>query len=163
TISKREPADIFYDAECRFCAGTARRFERVLARRHFELVPLQVPDASARLGVRTDRLLDEMRLRLADGKVFGGAEAVAQIARHIWWAWPLWALSRLPGAMPRLRAAYAWFAHRRNCAGGVCERKSSAGLRPVDALPLVILPVLAVMFRTSLAPWVFMWSIAFAI
>jgi len=31
-----------------------------------------------------------MRLRLRDGRVFGGAAAVVEIARRIWWAWPLW-------------------------------------------------------------------------
>ena len=46
-------ASVFYDAECQFCVDAARRFERVLARRRFELVPLQVPGASAEFGVPT--------------------------------------------------------------------------------------------------------------
>ena len=54
-----------------------------------------------------------MRLRLTDGTVFGGAEAVVEIARRIWWAWPLWAISRLPGAMRPLHAGYRWLARRR--------------------------------------------------
>ena len=61
------------------------------------------------LGVSDEHLLDEMRVRLEDGAVFGGASAVMAIARHIWWAWPLWALSRLPGAMPLLNAGAALF------------------------------------------------------
>ena len=62
-----------------------------------------------------------MRLRLVDGTVFGGAEAVVEIARRIWWAWPLWALSRLPGAMRIMRAAYGWVARHRSCANGACR------------------------------------------
>jgi predicted DCC family thiol-disulfide oxidoreductase YuxK len=93
----RSFASVFYDADCQFCVNAARRFERVLARRRFELVPLQVPGASAKFAVPDDQLLAEMRLRLRDGRVFGGAAAVVEIARRIWWAWPLWALSRLPG------------------------------------------------------------------
>jgi hypothetical protein len=34
-------AAVFYDADCSFCVNSARRFERALARRRFELVPLQ--------------------------------------------------------------------------------------------------------------------------
>lgn len=60
----RSFASVFYDADCQFCVNAARRFERVLARRRFELVPLQVPGASAKFGVRDDQLLAEMRLRL---------------------------------------------------------------------------------------------------
>ena len=122
TAGTQAAADVFYDADCPFCASTARRFERVLARRRFELVPLQAPDARGRLGVPEDRLLDEMRLRLQSGTVLGGADAIAEIARHIWWAWPLWAVSRVPGALLPLRAAYAWFARRRSCTSGVCTR-----------------------------------------
>ena len=76
---------------------------------------------SGLLGVPEDQLLDEMRLRLHDGTVFGGAAAVVEIARRIWWAWPLWALSRLPGAMRPMRATYRWIARHRSCVNGACE------------------------------------------
>ncbi len=121
THNNRSFASVFYDADCQFCVNAVRRFERVLARRHFELVPLQVPGASATFGVPDDQLLAEMRLRLRDGRVFGGAAAVVEIARRIWWAWPLWALSRLPGAMRPMHATYRWIARRRNCANGACN------------------------------------------
>lgn len=107
-------AGVFYDADCAFCVRSAHRFERVLARRRFKLVPLQTPGACAAFDVGDEHLLDQMRLRLPDGTVFGGAAALMEIARRIWWAWPLWALSRLPGAMRPMRAAYRWVTrHRR--------------------------------------------------
>ncbi len=118
----RSFASVFYDADCRFCVNAARRFERVLARRRFELVPLQAPGASAAFGVPDDQLLAEMRLRLHDGRVFGGAAAVVEIARRIWWAWPLWALSRLPGAMPPMqRDVPRGSPVDRSCANGACD------------------------------------------
>jgi len=118
----RTGADVFYDADCRFCAAGARRFERVLTRRRFSLVPLQAADAAARLGVDQSHLLDEMRVRFEDGRVVGGAEAIMQIARRIWWAWPLWAFSRLPGVARPMDAAYKWFARNRGCVSGSCRR-----------------------------------------
>jgi predicted DCC family thiol-disulfide oxidoreductase YuxK len=118
----RPTGEVFYDAECGFCVAAVARFRHVLARRQLALVPLQAADATTRLGVEEGRLLDEMRLRLDDGRVYGGAEAIAQVARHIWWAWPLWALSRLPGAMWPMDAAYKWFARRRGCVSGACRR-----------------------------------------
>ena len=119
-------ASVFYDADCRFCVNAARRFERVLARRWVELVPLQIPGASAELGIPDDRLLDEMRLRLNDGTVLGGAAAMVEIARRIWWAWPLWALSRLPGAMRPIRATYRWMARHRKCPNGACDVRAAS-------------------------------------
>jgi predicted DCC family thiol-disulfide oxidoreductase YuxK len=162
-VSDRTSAGVFYDGECRFCTHTARRFERILERRRLALVPLQTPGAGARLGVSDDRLLDEMRLRLEDGTVLGGGAAVVEIARRIWWAWPLWAISRLPGAMPPMRAAYRWVARRRGCANGACEVPRQAGLRLRDCFPIIILPALAFAAAPWVPRWGFMWTMAVAI
>jgi predicted DCC family thiol-disulfide oxidoreductase YuxK len=118
---------IYYDDECQFCRDMLRRFGRTLARRRFMFVPLQAPGAARSLGVSDDHLLDEMRVRLDDGAVFGGASAVLAIARRIWWAWPLWALSRVPGTMPLLDMAYRWIARNRRCLNGACALPRRAG------------------------------------
>jgi len=157
-----DDASVFYDAECSFCVGTVRRFERVLTRRHVRLLPLQAPGTGALLGVSDDSLLDEMRLRREDGAVLGGADAVAELASRIWWAWPLWAVSRLPGAMPIMRAAYRWVARRRGCAGERCVRPPARPSWPGVAPFVVTLP-LVFLVRSSLPPWVFMWTMAFGL
>jgi len=120
-------AAIYYDDECRFCRDMLRRFGRTLARRKFTFVPLQSRGAAIVLGVSEDHLLDEMRVRLDDGAVLGGASAVAAMARRIWWAWPLWALSRVPGAMPLLNAGYRWVARNRHCLTDTCTIPRRAG------------------------------------
>jgi predicted DCC family thiol-disulfide oxidoreductase YuxK len=159
----RSRAGVFYDADCAFCVTAARRFERVLARRRVELVPLQTPDAGARLGVRDDRLLDEMRLRLPNGTVLGGADAVAEIARRIWWAWPLWTLSRVPGAMRPMRATYRWVARHRSCTNGACKVDAPRRVRPLDVLPLLVLPAAALLGAAWMPRWTFMWVMAFSL
>jgi predicted DCC family thiol-disulfide oxidoreductase YuxK len=114
-------AAIYYDDQCQMCRGMLHRFGRTLARRRFMFVPLQSPGAACVLGVSADHLLDEMRVRFDDGTVLGGAAAVAAIARRIWWASPLWALSRVPGALPLLNVAYRWVARHRHCLNRACE------------------------------------------
>jgi predicted DCC family thiol-disulfide oxidoreductase YuxK len=114
-------AAIYYDDDCEVCRDLLRRFGRTLARRRFTFVPLQSPGAARVLGIADRHLLDEMRVLLDNGAVFGGASAALAIARRIWWAWPLWALSRVPGAMPLMNAGYRWIARRRHCLTGACE------------------------------------------
>ena len=154
---------VFYDGECAICTRGVRRFQSVLARRRITLTPLQTPDACARLAIREEDRLKEMRLRLEDGTVFGGAAAVVEIARRIWWARPLWALSRLPGAMRPMRAAYGWVARHRSCAKGVCRIEPPVRRRFVSVLPLIALPSMALVLRSSLPPWAFMWTMAGAL
>src|SRR5688572_24534719 len=163
-------ADVFYDADCSLCTRAAQRFGHLLERHAFRLVPLQAPGASALLGVREDRLLDEMRLRLGDGRVFGGAEAVMEIARRIWWAWPIWAVSRVPGVLPPLRVAYRAVASRRTCTAGVCGSGSRGANgwsgRRIDYIalvPVVMLPLLALASRGRVPDWAFMWTMAAAL
>jgi predicted DCC family thiol-disulfide oxidoreductase YuxK len=112
---------LFYDGECHLCCESARCVERLLARRRFRLCTLQSPDASQRLGLSGGPLLREMRLLLADGRNLGGADAVVEIARRIWWAWPLWLFSRVPGVQPLLHAVYRAIAANRHCIGGACK------------------------------------------
>jgi len=134
TDHERLAGRVFYDGQCAICVSGARRFGPPLARRRIAVVPLQSPDACETLGIREEERLTEMRLRLADGTVFGGAEAVVEIARRLWWAWPLWALSRLPGAMRLMRTAYDWFARHRGCANGACRMAAPLSRRAAGAL-----------------------------
>jgi predicted DCC family thiol-disulfide oxidoreductase YuxK/uncharacterized membrane protein len=162
---------VLYDGDCWFCIRLARCFRPWLVGRHFELMPLQTPWVRTRLNAPDSDLLDEMRLLLPDGKVFGGVNALIEISRHYWWTWPLRQLARLPGIKPLLRLGYQRIARHRSCAGGTCAVASTAGattnnhrgLRVTAVLPLLALPLLALGFRAWLAPWEFMWVMAFAL
>jgi len=154
---------VFYDAECRLCVAGARLLSGVLARRHIDLVPLQSPGLSSLLGVPEDQLLVEMRLRLRNGAVFGGAAAVVEIARRIWWASPLWAISRLPGAMRPMNAVYRWVARNRTCVNGACDVDPKRRASTTRFLPLLVFPLVAWLAAPLMARWVFMWAMALAL
>jgi predicted DCC family thiol-disulfide oxidoreductase YuxK len=112
---------VFYDGECPLCTGAAARFAPMLRRHHFDLIPLQTPWVRKRLGLKPDEALTEMKLLTEGGEIYGGAEALVQIARRIWWAWPLFALAQIPGAMILFRAIYRWIAANRHCMSSVCD------------------------------------------
>lgn len=106
---------VFYDADCSFCTSLARRLEPKLLRRGFHCAALQEPWVAIVLGLPRSDLLSELRVRTATGIILGGADALLHLARHIWWAWPLYALGRIPSPRDLFRAAYRWFARRRHC------------------------------------------------
>jgi predicted DCC family thiol-disulfide oxidoreductase YuxK len=167
---------IYYDASCRFCTAMARRFQPLLTSHRLELLPLQTPGLADRLHLPESQLLAEMRVLRPDGKCFGGADALLEIARDFWWAWPLRQLGRVPVIRRILRAGYGWIARNRNCASGSCARRaggagappyrsdgSSVTSRGFDLLPLLVLPLMVLLYKARLAPWVFMWAMAFAL
>ena len=106
---------VFFDGECEVCQSLVRRFRATLEKRGFGLAPLQDPRVAVLLGLRANELLQEMRVLTPSAEVLGGAQAIAFLAGKIWWAWPLHAVSRLPGMPSLLGAGYRWFAQRRHC------------------------------------------------
>lgn len=147
--------EVFYDAECSLCTGWAYRFERTLAKRGFGLATLQsrIPAPA--------RPLTEMRLKLTDGRELGGADALVEITRRIWWAYPLWLIAKIPGGMPLFRAGYRVLAANRHCFNGGCL--IPARNKWLDWLPLAVLPVAATAMQPELVPWVFMCVLALAV
>ena len=121
-IAKQPAAGwVCYDGECAFCLRWLRRVERPLLRRGFRFVPLQTPWVKAKLNLPEAELLTEMRLLLPDNYILGGADAAVVLARYVWWLWPLWFVSHIPGAMPILRASYRFIARNRHCSNDRCE------------------------------------------
>ena len=165
-----EPAQgwVFYDGDCGLCTRAATRFAGLLARHQFRLAPLQAEWVRAQLGLGTEEPLAEMKLWVADARVYGGAAALVQIARRIWWAWPLFAMAHLPGGMAVLNQIYRRVAANRNCLGNVCQVGDKQKLEKLkteilDYLPLIALPAVALGLRHWVPAWVFMWLLALAV
>lgn len=117
---------VFYDGQCSLCIDLADRFGRSLARRGFGLAPLQTPWVRNRLGLTPRSDLTDMKVLTRDGEVLGGADGAIHLARYLWWAWPLYALARLPGMRRMLRLGYRWIAERRHCLGGACAPRRAS-------------------------------------
>jgi predicted DCC family thiol-disulfide oxidoreductase YuxK len=111
---------VFFDGDCGFCMSIARRLRPVLESRGFGIATLQDPRVREQLSLPERELLAELRVLAQDGSQFGGADAIVYLARHVWWAWPLWAIAQVPGMRHALRLAYRWIAVRRHCLSGVC-------------------------------------------
>ena len=100
---------VIYDGACGMCLRTVARLRPLLEPRGFRFDPF--PDGVEKI---------EMKLRLADGHVKGGADAAVAMAHAVWWLRPFTFLTRLPGAMPLLRRGYRKVAANRHCISGAC-------------------------------------------
>jgi len=152
---------ILYDGDCPSCAASARRFDQIFRRRGFLFLPLQTNWIMKRLDLEPGAPLEEMRVLTADGRDIGGADAVIFLARQIWWGRPFAALAQLPGMHKLLDRGYRWIVVHRRCDHITCK------LPPRRRWPgwsaLIVLPLLALLARNRVAPWVFMWLTAAAI
>lgn len=118
---------ILYDGSCGICNRYAPSWERVLKRHGFKTAPLQDEWVREKLGMDEGELLQDMRLLLADGSHLAGAEVYRYAIRRVWWMWPLYLFSVLPGGRQIFDWAYRTFARNRHRISHAC------GLRPDDS------------------------------
>ena len=112
---------VCFDRDCAICTSLARRFRHTLAKSGFGLAALQDPRVAALLALPPEQLLREMHVITGEGQIHSGAKAIVLLARQIGWAWPLFAVAQLPGAMRLLDLGYRWFADHRRCVSGMCS------------------------------------------
>jgi predicted DCC family thiol-disulfide oxidoreductase YuxK len=105
---------VLYDSACGFCSRWVPYWAPTLKRARFDIAPLQDPRYSARIDLEVPDSWD-FTLLLPDGRRILGADAYRCVMRRIWWAYPLFLLSIVPG----LRSAFDWgyttFAQNRYC------------------------------------------------
>lgn len=156
---------VCFDDQCTLCLHLAHRFAPLLQRHRFGLVPLQTPWVREHL-LGQEELLSEMRLITAGGRVHGGADALVEIARRVWWAKPIYWLSRVSAFKGMLHRGYRWVARNRTCIAGSCQIKTHArrsGPGTIDWL-IALLPTAIVLSLGRTVPaWAWMWMIAFAL
>ena len=115
----RTPTDekgwVLYDGQCAFCISWVDRVRPVLERRGFQFATLQEPWVRDRLLLSDDAPLIEMVLLNHDGTRVGGGDAIIELSRSVWWAWPLFVAAQLPGARWFICKVYAQIASRRHC------------------------------------------------
>ena len=112
---------LFYDAECDFCTRIAKLVARPMRRRQLGVAPLQDARVISLLGLPADQLLLAVRYLAPNGSQHAGADALVELAGEFWWARPVVWMSRMPGLMRVLHAAYVWIARHRKCHAEVCQ------------------------------------------
>jgi len=104
---------ILYDGGCGFCFRWVHVWKKVVERRGFAIKDLQSASADGSLQIPQENLLDDIRVLTRAGKLESGANAYLYVARRIWWAWPFYAIFRLPGFNGMLWWGYRWFNRNR--------------------------------------------------
>ena len=87
---------VLYDSTCGVCSRWVPFWSRTLARIGLEIAPLQAEWVRERTGMSAEQLLQDVRVLLKDGTLYSGAEAYLYCMKRIWWAWPCYAVLRLP-------------------------------------------------------------------
>ncbi len=121
-MNEREAAGIvLYDDSCGFCREWVPLWKGALARRGFRIAPLQEPWVAETLGMTPEEVAEDIRLYLPKTReLVSGANAYRYVMRRIWWAYPAYLLTRVPGLGRLFDLAYRKFADNRHAFSGAC-------------------------------------------
>jgi len=104
---------VLYDAGCGVCSRLVSSWEPTLERRGLAIAPLQSAWVQKRTGLPPADLLSDIRLLQPNGQLLSGADAYRYMMARIWWAYPLYLLSKVPGLRQLFDWAYRGFARHR--------------------------------------------------
>jgi len=80
-----------------------------------------IPERMAELGLSDEDGLHQAWFVAADGRLFGGPEAINLSLRYVWWAWPLTWLYYIPGIRYLQNRVYRWIADNRHRMPGASD------------------------------------------
>jgi len=112
---------VLYDADCSVCTRLARSWAATLGRLGLSVAPLQSPWVGPRTSLPPDVLLSDLRLLENDGHLVSGPDVYRYVMRRLWWAYPLYLLSRVPGLSRIFDWTYRAFARNRRAISPSCE------------------------------------------
>lgn len=121
-MNEREVAGIvLYDGSCGFCAEWVPFWKGTLAKRGFRIAPLQEPWVAETLGMTPEEVAEDIRLYVPSTReLVSGANVYRRVLRRIWWAYPAYALTRVPGLGRLFDLAYRKFADNRHTFSSAC-------------------------------------------
>jgi predicted DCC family thiol-disulfide oxidoreductase YuxK len=120
-MNSRRRGVVLYDGQCGFCSRWAKFWAKTLAQHGFEIASLDTPWVGEKIKMPYEELLTDTRLLTSDEQLISGANVYLYVARHIWWAWPFYAVFSLPGFNRLIHAGYRWFARNRYCVSHACK------------------------------------------
>jgi predicted DCC family thiol-disulfide oxidoreductase YuxK len=108
-----EKAVLIFDGSCGICSIGTEWIEKRAFQNVFEFVPSQSSNRLERFPKLNDQQCNQaMKLILADGRIFSGEEAVAEIAKRLKWRW-WYAVVTFQPSRHLLPILYRWIAGHR--------------------------------------------------
>jgi predicted DCC family thiol-disulfide oxidoreductase YuxK len=116
---------VLFDDACGVCRHWIQYFAGTLRRRGFEIAPLQSDWVNDKLKLSPDELFQDMRVMLVDGSSIAGADGYRYLMRRIWWAYPIYLVSLIPGLRQTFNWSYRKFADNRFRISRTCRLPSA--------------------------------------
>lgn len=111
---------LLYDADCGICSRWVPSWASALERHGLAVAPLQSPWVPERTGLGGADLLRDIRFLELNGSMHSGADAYRYLMRRIWWTYPLYLVSVMPGLGKVFDWGYRTFARHRNRISTTC-------------------------------------------
>lgn len=118
---------VLYDGTCGICGRWVPKWAPTLERIGLGTAPLQSEWVAAATGIPEAQLLEDLHLVERGGRVLRGAEAYRSLLRRIWWTYPCYLATLVPGLRQLFDFAYRAFATHRYKVSKICRLEPPLG------------------------------------
>ena len=112
---------VLYDGDCGVCSRWVTSWGPTLLRHCLAIAPLQSAWVQERTGLPPADLLSDIRLLQPTGQLLAGPDVYRYMMRRIWWTYPVYLLSKVPGLSQLFDWAYRTFARHRMRISASCD------------------------------------------
>lgn len=116
---------LLYDDSCGFCRGAISYGKSILLRLGYDFAPLQSDWVRDHFTIPISELLNDVRLLLPNGTNLAGADVYRHIMQRLWWAYPIYLLSCVPGLRQLFDLVYRLIASNRQLVSKACGLSST--------------------------------------
>ena len=120
---------LLYDDSCGFCTGAMGFGKPLLLKLGYDFAPLQSDWVRDHFKMSKSELLNDVRLLLPDGTNLAGAYVYRHIMKGIWWAYPVYLLSCMPGFRQLLDLSYRVIASNRQLVSRACKLSATKNFK----------------------------------
>lgn len=121
---------LLYDDSCGFCRGVIGLGKPILLRLGYDYAPLQSDWLRGHFAIPSSELLRDVRLLLPNGSNLAGTDVYRHIMQRLWWAYPIYLLSCVPGLRQLFDFSYRLIASNRQLVSKACGLNSPIRSKP---------------------------------
>lgn len=117
---------VLYDGDCGICQKILGQMSTSFEKRGFAVAALQEEWVAEAIDISGVDLYRDLRVLLVDGTLYSGAEAYRYMMRRIWWTYPVYLVSLVPGFRQFFDWCYRKFADNRHRFSQACALPRSS-------------------------------------
>lgn len=112
---------VLYDGNCGVCKLLIEKWRPVITSCGYKIAPLQSDWVKGKISLSDEELVKDILLITVDDKLIRGADVYREVMKQVWWLYPFYLISIIPGLNYIFNWSYRIFNLNRHRISSSCK------------------------------------------